>query len=301
MSAARSGAVVGIVTYVFWGLLTVFWKGLHGFDAFELIGWRVTLSAATMAIVLTATGRWTHLAPVLRRRALLARVTLAAALLTVNWTSYVYAVVHDHVIETALGYFMAPLGTMAVGVVVLHERLRLAQRVAIGFAAAAVVVLTFSYGRVPWLALAIAVSWTCYGYMKRQVPLTPIESMAAESFVLLLPAVLVVAAFAGRATSIPSSASAGQLTLAALTGLVTVLPLMGFAYAAQRVPLTVLGPMQYSVPSINFLLGWLVYHEALPPSRIVGFALVWVGLAILTIDSLRRARTSTPALDPLPA
>jgi chloramphenicol-sensitive protein RarD len=297
----QRGVIAGIVTYIVWGLLTVFWKQLHGFDAFELIGWRIVMSAVVMAVVLTATRRWTHLGPVLRSRALLGRVTVAALLLTVNWTSYVYAVVHDHVIETALGYFMAPLGTMAVGVVVLHERLRTAQRVAIVFALAAVVVLTFSYGRVPWLALAIAVSWTCYGYMKRQVPLTPVESMAAESFVLLVPAAVLVAVLAGRSASIPSSASGGELALVTLTGLVTVLPLMGFAYAAQRVPLTVLGPMQYSVPSINFLLGWLAYHEALPVSRVVGFALVWVGLGVLTVDSLRRARATETAFEPVPA
>ena len=213
-------------------------------------------------------------------------------LLTVNWTSYVYAVVHDRVLETALGYFIAPVGTMLVGAFVLHERLRRAQWLAIGFAVGAIVVLTASYGRVPYLALAIAVSWTAYGYLKKQVPLDPIDGMAAEVFLLFVPAVIVVAAASGSAASIGNSATNGELALLTLSGLVTVVPLTMFAFAAQRVPLTVLGPLQYSVPTINLLLGWLVYHEALPPSRIVGFALVWVGLAILTVDSLHRARTN---------
>jgi chloramphenicol-sensitive protein RarD len=297
----RRGTVAGLSAYLVWGLLTVFWKQLHRFDAFELIGWRIAMSAIIMTVVLTVTGRWVHLRPVVTDRRLLARVAIAALLLTVNWTSYVWAVVHDHVIETALGYFMAPLGTMTVGVLVLHERLRRAQLVAISFAVAAVATLTWSYGRVPWLALAIAMSWTCYGYMKKQVPLTPVESMAAEAYVLLLPALIVIAMWWGRSGSVASSATGGQTILVLLTGLVTITPLMMFAYAAQRVPLTVLGPMQYSVPTANFLLGWLAYHEALPPSRVVGFVLVWVGLMVLTVDSARRARSSRVAFEPIAA
>jgi chloramphenicol-sensitive protein RarD len=292
MERQRAGILAGLVAYVVWGLLTFYWKQLHRFNAFELIGWRITASAVIMAIVLTATRRWGHLAVLRRDRHLLSRVTLAALLLTVNWTSYVWAVVHEHVLETALGYFIAPIGTVTVGVVVLHETLRPAQRVAMLFAAAAVVVLTISYGHVPWLALAIAVSWTGYGYLKKQVPLTPVESMAAESFILLVPALLVAVAMADRAGSIPSTASSRELTFALFAGLATVGPLMLFAYAAHRVPLSIIGPMQYIVPSMNFLIGWLFYDESLTPVRLLGFALVWVGLAVLTVDTARRARVA---------
>jgi chloramphenicol-sensitive protein RarD len=288
----RAGILVGIAAYVLWGLLTIYWHELDHFDAFELIGYRVIFSALTMAIALSVAGRWRHLGPVVRDRALLARVGLTAVLLTVNWTSYVYAVVHGRVLETALGYFIAPVGTMLVGAFILHERLHRAQVVAIGFAVAAIVVLTASYGRVPYLALAIAVSWTAYGYLKKQVPLDPLDGMAAEVFLLLVPAVVVVAVAAGSSTSIPHAATGRELALLTLSGLVTVVPLTMFAFAAQRVPLTVLGPIQYSVPTINLLLGWLVYHEPLPPSRVVGFALVWIGLIVLTVDSLRRARAN---------
>jgi len=247
----RAGVLVGIAAYILWGLLTIYWHELSGFDAFELIGYRVIISALTMAIALTVAGRWRHIGPVLRDRALLGRVALTAVLLTVNWTSYVYAVVHDRVLETALGYFIAPVGTMLVGAFVLHERLRRAQVVAIGFAVAAIVVLTVSYGRVPYLALAIAVSWTAYGYLKKQVPLDPLDGMAAEVFLLTAPAVIVVAIAAGSPSSIPNSASGAQLALLTLSGLVTVVPLTMFAFAAQRVPLTTLGPIQYTVPTIN--------------------------------------------------
>lgn len=295
---AREGAIAGVTAYLLWGGLTVYWKLLKQFEAFDLIGWRIISSTVALATVLTVRRHWTNLRAVLRNRRLLGRVALAAVLLTVNWTSYVYAVVHGRVIETALGYFMAPLGTILVGVLVFGERLRTSQRIAVVLAVASIVVLTVSYGAVPWLAIAIAVSWSLYGWMKKQVPLTPLESMSAETFLLVIPAIVVVGILSSHADSVPSSATAGQVVLVALSGLATVVPLMLFAYAASRLPMTVLGPIQYCVPTINFLLGWLVYDESLPVSRVIGFALVWVGLVVITVDTIRRSRRSVAA-DPV--
>lgn len=297
----QAGLAAGTGAYALWGLLTVYWHELDGFDAFELIGWRIIMSAVVMGVVLTVTGRWSFLASVIHDRRLLGRVVGAALLLTVNWTAYVYAVVHGRVIETSLGYFIAPVGTMLVGVYVLGERMRRTQWITIALATVAIVVLTASYGRVPYLALMIAGSWTVYGYLKKQVKMTPIDGMAAEVFVLLVPAVVVVIALAGRTGSIPSTASTTQITLLAFSGLVTIVPLTMFAFSAHRVPLNILGPLQYLVPTINFLLGWLVYGEDLPAARLAGFALVWVGLAILTADSLRRSGLLLgPAIPPDP-
>ena len=295
----RAGIIAGATAYLVWGLLTIYWKQLRDFNAFELIGWRISVSALLMVGALTLTRRWGHLAAIRHDRRLVIRIVAAAVFLSVNWTTYVWAVVNGHVLETALGYFIAPLGTVAVGVLVLHEPLRMAQRVAISLAAAAVVVLTVSNGRVPWIALAMATTWTLYGYLKKQVPLSPLESMAAESFVLVVPAVALAIAFAGRAGSIPNSASGVELAYAVFTGAVTVAPLMLFAYAAQRVPLTIIGPMQYIVPSMNFVIGWWLYDEALPPLRVVGFGLVWTGLAIMTIDSAQRAHQARSSI-PIP-
>jgi chloramphenicol-sensitive protein RarD len=298
----RRGVVVGLAVYLMWGLLTLYWKLLREFDPIELIGWRVISSSVVMALIVTATRRWAHLRVLLADRALLLRVAGAALLLTVNWTSYVWAVVHDQVIQTALGYFMAPLGTILIGVVVFKEHLRVAQRVAVALALAALIVLTVSYGKVPWLALAIAVSWSLYGWMKKSVPLSPLESMAAESLLLLVPASLAVVVLSSNAGSVASSASGGEMVLVALTGVATAVPLMMFAWSAQRVPLTLLGPMQYSVPTINFLLGWLLYGESMPPSRLAGFALVWGGLLLVTADAVRRSRSASTFVvdDPLP-
>lgn len=294
----RRGVVAGLSAYLVWGALTAYWKLFRHFDAFELVAWRIIGAAALMAFVLTLTHRWEHLRPILRDRGLLGRVILSAALLTVNWTTYVWAVVNGRVIETALGYFMAPLGTIAIGVLVFHERLRRAQTIAITLAFGAVLVLTVSYGAVPWIALLLAGTWSVYGWLKKQVPLTPLESMSAESFVVLAPAIVAATALAGRANSISATADAGDWVLVALTGVATVVPLMLFAAAAPRVPLTVLGPMQYLVPTINFLLGWAAYGEDLPPERLIGFGLVWAGLAIMAADSLRPGRGS--ALSPRP-
>jgi chloramphenicol-sensitive protein RarD len=298
--AQRRGIFAGVTAYLVWGALTLYWRHLEAFDAVELIGWRVICSAVIMAIVLSVGHRWQHLRPILTDRRLLGSVVLCALVLTINWITYVWAVVHDHVIETALGYFLAPLGTMAVGVIVLHEKLTRAQEFVFVLALVAVGILTFSYGRVPWLALIIATTWVVYGYLKKHVPLTPIESMAAESFIVLVPAIVAVSVLAGGSGSIPHTASTAQFALVLCSGLATIIPLTLFAYAAQRMPLTVIGPLTYIVPSINFCLGWLVFHESLPPSRIVGFALVWVGLAIATVDAARRSRTKPTVVEPIP-
>jgi len=301
----RKGAVIGFAAYVLWGLLTVYWKALDQFDPFELIGYRVVGSGVLLVGFLAWKGRFRPLLDAMRDRALCARVALAAVLLTLNWTAYVWAVTHDDIVETALGYFLAPLGTMLVGVVVLGERMRPAQRIAAGLVGVAVIVLTVGYGRVPYLALIIALSWTFYGLLKRQVPLPAVESLAAETLVLALPALALVAWGATRSTGVPTSATPALGVLIALAGLVTATPLVMFGFAARRVPFTVLGPMQYAVPITNFVLGWLVYHEHLNAPKAIGFAMVWVALAITTVDTLRHsrraARSATPASvdDPL--
>jgi chloramphenicol-sensitive protein RarD len=205
----------------------------------------------------------------------------------------VWAVINDRVLETALGYFLAPLGTMAIGVFVLGERLTPLRSASVGLAAAAVVVLTISYGRVPWIALLIAGSWSTYGLTKRRVPLAPVESLTAEMLVLVTPAIVLIGAdWAGLGwfgdDSVVSHAAGIDWWLVFGTGAITALPLTLFAYAAQRVPFTILGPINYLVPLINFVLGWSVYGEPLPAVRAVGFGLVWLALGLVTYETLSR-------------
>lgn len=289
-SELRSGVIAGMSAYLLWGFLTVYWKALKSFTAVELIGYRIVSSVILLSIVLAALHRLRPLLRQLRDPRLLGRVTLAALLLTGNWTSYVWAVLHGNVIETALGYFMAPLCTMLIGVVVLKEKLRTRQKIAVVLAVAAVVVLTVGYGRVPWIAIILAGTWSLYGLLKKQVPLAPYESLAAETLVLALPAIGLVIWGAGQADGVPQTADALHWVLIALSGVVTAVPLVLFAHAAQRVPFTMLGPMQYVVPTINFLLGWLVYHEELDATRVVGFALVWIALVIVSVDTIHHTR-----------
>jgi chloramphenicol-sensitive protein RarD len=175
---------------------------------------------------------------------------------------------------------------MLLGITVLGERLSTAQKVALGLAGAAVVELTLSYGRPPIAASIMAFTWSFYGLLKRRVPLPAVDGFAAESFVLLVPAAIVVAALSGSADSLPRDGTAADLTLVLLAGVTTAVPLILFAFAATRVPFTVLGPLQYLVPSINLLLGWAAYGEELPWSRLLGFGLVWAALAIVTIEGL---------------
>lgn len=291
----RSGAIAGMSAYILWGLITIYWKALKDFAPLELIGFRISLSVVLLIVILAWRGR---VRPLLRRlttERLWGRVLLTAILLSINWTTYVVVVHEGKVIEAALGYFIAPLGTMLIGVRVLGERLRPVQMVSAGLAFAAVVVLTIGYGRLPVYALAMAGTWAFYGLLKRQVPLPPVESLFAETIVLFVPALVLIAAHVHYPNSVYHSADAWHLFLVALTGIITAVPLLLFAHAALHLPLTVLGPMQYSVPTINFLLGWLVYNEELTPSRVVGFGLVWVALVIVTVDSIRRSRSASSA------
>lgn len=293
------GLQAAIFAYVLWGMLTIYWKQLTGLDAIELIGWRVATAGLFMMGVVTVTGRWATVVAALRNRPLAARIGMASLLLTVNWTTYVWAVVNDRVIETALGYFLAPLGTMTLGVVVLGEQLTALKRASIGFALVAVVILTVSYGRMPWVALVLATTWSWYGLTKRRVPLDPIESLTSELLVLAAPAFALVILGWIRTEGIPDQATGADWGFLIGTGAITAIPLLLFAFAAKRVPFTVLGPTNYLVPIINFLLGWLAFDEALPAGRVVGFALVWVALSLVTIDVLR-SPSARPATAPVP-
>jgi chloramphenicol-sensitive protein RarD len=287
---SQAAIALSLSVYFIWGALTLYWKELHGFDPFELIGWRVTSSVVVLTVVMLANRRFAPLLRSLRNPQLLLRIVLASVLLTINWATYVWAVVNDHVIETALGYFIAPILTIVVGVFVLHEKLRGIQRVAVSFAVGGIAVLTVAYGRVPWIALIIAMSWTFYAYLKKKVPLAPLESLTAEVIVLAAPAFIFLCATWNNVDSVQNTANSVEWVFVAFTGVITAVPLLMFASASQRTPLTILGPMQYIVPTMNFLIGWLMFNETLTSSRVAGFSLIWVCLALVLTDLFRTQR-----------
>jgi len=237
-------------------------------------------------------GRWEWLRPLLADRASMARLSLAGVLIAANWALYIWGVNNEHVVETSLGYFINPVVTVLIGVVVLHERLRRLQWVAIAVGAIAVVVLTVDYGRPPWIALGLAGSFATYGLLKKQVGsrVGALQSLTVETAVIALPAVAFLIVLEVRGEGQLGHSGVGHGLLLASAGVVTAVPLVFFAAAARRVPLSILGLLQYLTPVLQFLLGVLLYDEPMPASRLAGFTLIWAALALLTFDSLRNRR-----------
>ena len=289
--------LAGAGAYLAWGLFPLFFHRLRSTGAVEILGHRILWSFVTVAVVLAVLRRPGGFATLRadRRRAL--RIALAAVLLATNWLVYVWAVNADHVVDAALGYFINPLVSVALGVFVLKEQLRRAQRWAVALGAASVVVLTVGYGRLPWIALVLAATFGAYGYLKKTIVLDDaVASMAAESAVLL-PLTLVgfgLALTVGDGVAFGSQ-GAGNVLLLLATGPITALPLVLFGTAARRIPLTWLGLLQYLTPVGQFLCGVLVFHESVPPARFAGFALVWAALVVLAVDAVRQLRPSAAA------
>ncbi|MFE6484877.1 EamA family transporter RarD [Streptomyces sp. NPDC057757] len=273
-----------------WGLVPMFWPLLKPAGAAEILAHRMVWSLVFVGIALVVIRRWAWAGELLRQPRKLALITAAAALITVNWGVYIWAVNSGHVVEASLGYFINPLVTIAMGVLILKERMRPLQWTAVGVAFVAVVVLTLGYGSPPWISLTLAFSFATYGLVKKKVNLGGIESLAAETAVQFLPALafLLWLGATGRATF--GAEGLGHMALLSATGVVTALPLVCFGAAAIRVPLSTLGLLQYLAPVFQFLLGVFYFREAMPPERWAGFALVWLALSLLTFDALRTAR-----------
>ncbi|MGQ4413966.1 EamA family transporter RarD [Streptomyces sp. SAS_269] len=296
----RTGLVNGFAAYGMWGLVPLFWPLLKPAGAMEILAHRMVWSLAFVGVALLVVRRWAWAGELLRQPRRLALVVVAAAVITVNWGVYIWAVNSGHVVEASLGYFINPLVTIAMGVLLLKERLRRAQWAAVGVGFAAVVVLTVGYGRPPWISLCLAFSFATYGLVKKKVALGGVESLAAETAVQFVPALGYLIWLGAHGGSTFTTGGAGHSLLLASTGVVTALPLVCFGAAAIRVPLSTLGLLQYLAPVFQFLLGILYFHEAMPPERWAGFALVWLALALLTWDALRAAtRPRVVAVSPL--
>ncbi|MGW2208517.1 EamA family transporter RarD [Streptomyces sp. NPDC001781] len=285
----RTGLLNGIAAYGMWGLVPLFWPLLKPAGAMEILAHRMVWSLVFVAAALGFVRRWAWAGELLRRPRRLALIAVAAAVITVNWGVYIWAVNSGHVVEASLGYFINPLMTIALGVLLLKERLRPAQWAAVGVGFASVVVLTVGYGRPPWISLCLAVSFATYGLVKKKVGLGGVESLAAETAVQFLPALAYLIWLGTRGDLTFATEGPGHAALLASTGIVTALPLVCFGAAAIRVPLSTLGLLQYLAPVFQFLLGILYFHEAMPPERWAGFALVWLALALLTWDAMRSA------------
>jgi chloramphenicol-sensitive protein RarD len=300
VSSARAGLAAGIGSYLLWGLFPLYWPLLEPAAPVEILAHRILWSLVFLVglLALTAGFRWIR---GLSRRSV-GLLALASVIVTVNWGVYIYGVNSEHVVETSLGYFINPLVTVALAVAFLGERLRRRQWLALAVAAAGVLVLAVDYGRPPWIALTLAFSFALYGLVKKRADVDGAQSLAVETTFLLVPAVAYLAwlGFTGRGTF--STEGAGHVALLAAGGVVTALPLILFGIAAVRIPLSTVGLLQYLTPSIQFLIGVLVYAEPMPLSRVAGFAFVWVALAIFLIDALGASRARVrAAAAPAPA
>ncbi len=287
-SSTTRGIWQAIGAFTIWGLFPIYWKALTGIPASQLVGHRIAWSFALLIIAVFVRGQWRTLRQaVTQPRTVLAYLT-AAVMVSANWLIFVWAVNAGYVVESSLGYFMNPLISVLLGAVLLKERLRALQWTAIALAAVGVAALTLDYGRPPWIALALASTFATYGLVKKLAPLGPVVGLTFETGLLLIPAVayLALAERAGTGAFLHSSATTTVLLMGA--GVVTTVPLLLFSSAAKQIPLSVLGLVQYITPTLQFLVGVFLFHEAVSRYALLGFGAVWVALAIFGAEALTR-------------
>jgi chloramphenicol-sensitive protein RarD len=286
----RRGFIFGAAAYAMWGLFPLYWPLLEPAGAVEILAHRIFWSLAVMAALIFFLNRRSQLRSVLASRRKTAILAVAAIVISVNWGGFIYGVNSGHVVEVSLGYFINPLVTVLMGVLIIGERLRPVQWLAMGIAGVAVVGLAVEYGRPPWIALVLAFSFGTYGLAKKRADAGAVESLTFETM-LLAPVAL------GYITwlSITGSAHFGNegvahAALLTTTGLVTAIPLICFGAAATRVSMTTIGLLQYIAPTIQFGLGVFLLQEPMPPTRLLGFGVVWFALAIFTFEALSHRR-----------
>jgi chloramphenicol-sensitive protein RarD len=298
MTESRRGFLLGVAAYGIWGLFPLYWPLLEPAGAVEILAHRILWTCITIGLLVLAMRRTSAVRAIAVDRRVRTLLALAACLITVNWAVYIWGVNNGHVVETSLGYFVNPLVTVLMGVFILGERLRGWQWVALALAGLAVVVLTVDYGRPPWIALVLALSFGSYGLCKKQANAPAIESTTFETLVIAPAALAYVGWLTWHGGSSLGGHGPGHVLALMSAGIVTAVPLVCFGGAAIRVPLVTLGLLQYLTPILQFALGVLYFHEDMPAGRWVGFVLVWIALAMLTVESLRhRRRTLRPAAE----
>jgi len=281
----KKGIWYAVGAYVFWGLFPVYWKILGHVPALQLLGHRIIWSFLLLIGVLLLLRQGKDFRVGLNRRVLLI-YAIAAVLIGINWLTYVWAIGAGFIVETSLGYFINPLLSVLMGVIFLRERVRPLQWIPIGLATAGVLYLTFAYGALPWIALTLAFSFGLYGLVKKTAPLGSFHGLTLETGILFLPALgfLLYSEFSGGGAFLHTDQITDLMLFGA--GAVTVIPLLLFASAARRIPLTTMGVLQYMNPTMQFLLGVLVYHEPFNQHRLVGFAIVWAALILYGVEGL---------------
>lgn len=294
----RKGVLYAIGAYMMWGLFPLYWKQLETIPALQLIGHRIGWSFILLLAVILVTRQWQAFRTAARDAKTVRIYFVAAVLISINWFTYVWAVTQGFVVETSLGYYINPLFSVLLGVTIFREHLRPVQWVPIGLATLGVLYLTFTYGALPWIALTLAFTFGLYGLVKKTAPLGSLYGLTLETGLLFVPAIvyLVICEVTGQGAFLHSGLKADWMMIGA--GLVTIIPLLFFASAAQRVPMTTIGVLQYINPTMQFLLGVLLYKEPFTRNRLIGFGLVWIGLILFWAEGLIARRNLSP--EPMP-
>jgi len=293
-SSHTTGLLLGVLGYLLWGLFPLYFMLLDQVPPIEIIAHRIIWTLILIVIIVLIGKQWRVFTQAFNRRMVII-LGAAAIFLAINWLVYVYAVSTDQVLQASLGYFVNPLVSVAMGVVILKEKLRSAQWAAVGIAVVAVVVLTFAYGELPWIALTLGFSFGTYGLLKKYANLPSIHSLGIETAVLF-PIAIVILFFAEvRGNNSFAIDGPGITALLILLGPVTAIPLLAFGGAATRIPLSTLGLLQYITPTGQFLLGIFVFHEAMSTESWIGFILVWTALVVFSADMYRNTRKNKKA------
>ncbi len=290
----NKGILYGAAAYILWGFFPIFFKALHEVPAFQITMHRVAWSFLLVALVMLLRRDWRTLLKSISRRTL-AIYAAAAIFLAGNWLLYVWGVNAGFVVEASLGYFINPLVNVLLGTLFLRERLRPAQWIPVGLAGLGVLYLTVTYGRLPWIALGLAFSFGIYGLLKKIAPLGSLQGLTVETAVLFVPALGFLIFAEAQGFGAFGHVSWSTSLLLALTGVVTTIPLLLFASGARRIPLTTLGLLQYVAPTLQFLIGVLLYHEPFTHDRMIGFSIIWLALILYTAESFWQFRKTSAA------
>ena len=286
MNKMRNGIIPAIGAYTIWGVLPVYWKSLQIVPAFEIVCHRIVWSFVFVVFLLIWQNHWQWLQQIRERPATMLTFLGTSCLLTLNWLTYIWAVNAGHIVETSLGYFINPLFSVLLGVIFLRERLRLWQWVAIGLAFGGVVFLALGYGAFPWIALTLAVTFGLYGLLRKTAPLGALKGLSLEMTVVFLPALAYLVYLEMMGTASFGHTGTAMSVLLSFAGVATALPLLWFAYGARKASLATVGILQYIAPTLQFLLGVLVYGEAFTRTRLVGFSVIWVALLVYFLDGI---------------
>ncbi len=291
----KKGMWYAIGAYASWGLFPVYWKLLLHVPALQLVGHRIVWSFFTLIAFIFLIGKWADFRSAAFAWRFLRVYFVAAVLIGINWLTYVWAVNAGHIVEACLGYFINPLISVVLGVVFLRERLRALQWISVALAAAGVLFLTIVHGSIPWIALTLSITFAFYGLVKKTAPLRSLDGLTLETGILLVPALVYLWSAEMNGTGAFLHRSATTDILLAGAGIVTTMPLLMFASAARRIPLSLMGILQYISPTMQFLIGVLVYKEPFSYIQLIGYCLVWLALILFALES-RSTRQAAEAL-----